>query len=264
MTSNPRPDWRMPQARDVQVLGHRIRYWETGAGAPIVLVHGFSGNATFEWGRVMHLLAERHRVIALQVIGFAPSQQPDMAYTTDALVEHLSAFMKALKLEKVTLVGESFGGWHVAAYAALQARPGSPLAPIAKLVVVAGAICIEKPMRENPRGFVDDAVAAEVEKLIARDPNFDNEPIKARILKESDLGKRHPTAEELSRISVPTLLLWGDKDEHIPLDCAERAAKIIPGANSSCCAMSGTSRRSRCPTTSCGSCRSSPASVSTP
>ena len=116
------------------------------------------------------------------------------------------------------------------AYAALQARPGSPLAPIAKLVVVAGAICIEKPMRENPRGFVDDAVAAEVEKLIARGPNFDNEPIKARILKESDLGKRHPTAEELSRISVPTLLLWGDKDEHIPLDCAERAAKIIPGA----------------------------------
>ncbi len=225
-----RPGWRMPEPRDIQILGHRIRYWDIGEGDPLVLVHGFSGNATFEWGRVMHLLAERRRVIALQVIGFAPSDQPDIPYTTQMLAEHLSAFMKALKLENVTLAGESFGGWHVASYATLAARPGSSLAQISKLIIVAGAICIEKPMRENPRGFVDDAVAAEVEKLIAEGPNFDNEPIKARILKESDLGKRHPPAEELARISVPTLLLWGDKDELIPLDCGERAAAIIPNS----------------------------------
>ena len=87
-----RPDWAMPPERDVTVHGHRIRYWEKGAGRPLVLMHGFSGSATFEWGRVIDALAAHHRVIVPQCIGFAPSEQPDLVYSTDTLVRHLGGF----------------------------------------------------------------------------------------------------------------------------------------------------------------------------
>ena len=83
-------DWRMPPLREVSVLGHRIAYYEKGEGPPLVLAHGFSGSAYFEWGRVFDLLAERHRVVAPQLVGFLPSEQPDIVYSTDAQLAHLS------------------------------------------------------------------------------------------------------------------------------------------------------------------------------
>jgi len=98
-------DWRMPPVREVDVLGHRIAYYERGEGPPLVLAHGFSGSAYFEWGRVFDLLAERHRVVAPQLVGFLPSEQPDIVYSTDAQLAHLSGFLEALKLTGCTLAG---------------------------------------------------------------------------------------------------------------------------------------------------------------
>ena len=42
------PHWQLPDPRDIQILGHRIRYWDAGQGDPLVLVHGFSGSAVYE------------------------------------------------------------------------------------------------------------------------------------------------------------------------------------------------------------------------
>jgi hypothetical protein len=93
-----RPAWRMPAPRDLVVKGERIRYFEQGDGAPLVLMHGFSGSAQFEWGRVIDDLSRNHRVIAPQCVGFAPSAQPDITYSTAALVDHLGAVFAALDL----------------------------------------------------------------------------------------------------------------------------------------------------------------------
>lgn len=217
----------MPEPKDIQVLGHRIRYWDTGEGDPIVLVHGFSGSAAFEWAPVIPGLARRNRAIALQVIGFDPSEQPDIAYTTEALVRHLGEFMRLLALTDITLVGESFGGWHVAAYAVHAAALGQP--PIAKLALIGGAICVKKFPEPTARGFVDPEWQAASDALPQQIRTV-NDPTRMAIVRDSGLGKNQPTRDELARIAVPTLLLWGDKDELIPLACGEDAATLIPNA----------------------------------
>jgi pimeloyl-ACP methyl ester carboxylesterase len=222
-----RPHWRLPEPRAIQVLGHRIHYWDAGQGDPIVLVHGFSGSAVFEWGPVFEALALRHRVVALQVIGFAPSEQPEIAYTTEALVSHLGGFLRALGLENVTLLGESFGGWHVAAYAAKAAALGLP--PIAKLVLVGGAICVKGMPAPGARGFVDAALQAEADDFSRTFP-ASNETTKLLIARDSGLLRRDPSREELAAIAVPTLLVWGEQDELIPVACGEDAASLIPDA----------------------------------
>ena len=130
-------DWRMPPLRETSVLGRRIAYYEKGEGPPLVLVHGFSGSAPFEWGRVFDLLAEHHRVVAPQLVGFLPSEQPDMVYSTDAQLRHLSGFLKALDLTGCTLAGESYGGWLVAAYAARAAEPGGALTLVGRYAISA-------------------------------------------------------------------------------------------------------------------------------
>ena len=221
------PHWRLPDPRAIQVLGHRIHYWDAGQGDPIVLIHGFSGSAVFEWGPVFEPLARRHRVVALQVIGFAPSEQPDIAYTTETLVNHLGEFMRALGLENVTLLGESFGGWHAAAYAAKAAAARQP--PIAKLVLAGGAICVKGMPAPNARGFVSAELQAEADAFSAAFPSS-NDSTKLLIARDSGLLRRDPSREELAAIAVPTLLLWGEQDELIPLACGEDAASLIPDA----------------------------------
>jgi triacylglycerol lipase len=221
------PHWHLPGPSAIEILGHPIHYWDAGKGDPIVLVHGFSGSAIFEWGPVFEPLARRHRVVALQVIGFAPSAQPEIAYTTEALVNHLGEFMRALGLENVTLLGESFGGWHVAAYAAKAAALKQP--PIAKLVLVAGAICVKDMPAPNARGFVSASLQAEADAFSATLP-AGNEGTRMMIARDSGLLRRDPSREELAAIAVPTLLLWGEQDELIPVACGEDAASLIPDA----------------------------------
>ena len=216
----------MPPPTDIQILGHRIRYWEAGACDPIVLVHGFSGSAAFEWAPVIPALARTNRVIALQVIGFQPSEKPAITYSTEALCRHLGEFMRALDLKDITLVGESFGGWHVAAYAVHAAEFGLP--PIARLALIGGAICVRRPPPADASGFFDPEWEAAC--AVMADNAASHDDTRAAILASSGLGRREPTRERLATIAVPTLLLWGEKDALIPVECGEDAATVIPNS----------------------------------
>jgi pimeloyl-ACP methyl ester carboxylesterase len=171
-------------------------------------------------------------VIALQQVGFLPSEKPKMTYSTDAQLDHVSAFIEALGLEDVVMVGESYGGWVTAAYAARAARPASGLAPVARFAIVCGAVGLTEPRRRQARGFVDDTLAAEIEARLGDLNPFEaaNDPTRQAILEESDLVRGQPDAVALSRIAVPTLLLWGEQDEMVPLDYGRAAAAAIPGA----------------------------------
>lgn len=228
-------DWRMPPLREVLVLGHRIAYYEQGEGPPLVLAHGFSGSAPFEWGRVFDLLAERHRVVAPQLIGFLPSEQPDIVYSTDAQLAHLSGFIEALKLSGCTLAGESYGGWLVAAYAARAAEPGSGLARVDRYAILCGAVGAFRAAGETPpapRPPPDTPLwRAILERLPHLNPHdADNNWSRERIFAASDLGRGWPDAEALAKIAAPTLLLWGEDDELVPVRHGRAAAAAIPGS----------------------------------
>src|SRR5579871_4658527 len=227
-------DWRMPPLREATVLGRRIAYYEKGGGPALVLAHGFSGSAAFEWGRVFDLLAEHHRVVAPQLVGFLPSEQPDMTYSTDAQLVHLSAFLAELGLAGCTLAGESYGGWLVAAYAARAAEPGSTLTHAGRYAILCGAVGLirtgEAPPapRAPPDTPLWRAIAKRLPVLNPHDTanNFARE----RIFAASDLGRGWPDAAALGRIATPTLLLWGEDDELVPVRYGSAAAAAIPGS----------------------------------
>jgi pimeloyl-ACP methyl ester carboxylesterase len=227
-------DWRMPPLREVGVLGHRIAYYERGEGPPLVLAHGFSGSAYFEWGRVFDLLAERHRVVAPQLVGFLPSEQPDIVYSTDAQLAHLAGFLQALDLEGCTLAGESYGGWLVAAYAARAAEPGATLARVARYAILCGAVGAlrtgEAPPapRPPPETPLWRAIVQRLPELNPHDAA--NNPTRERIFAASDLGRGWPDTAALGKIATPTLLLWGEADELVPVRYGRAAAAAIPGS----------------------------------
>lgn len=228
-------DWRAPPLREVQVLGHRIAYYEQGEGPALVLAHGFSGSAAFEWGRVFDLLAERHRVVAPQLIGFLPSEQPDILYSTDAQLAHLSGFLEALDLTGCTLAGESYGGWLVAAYAARGAEPGAKLTRVGRYAILAGAVGIRIERSGQPPQVRPPPDTPLWRAIIKRLPELNphevaNNRTREAILAASDLGRGWPDAAALGKIATPTLLLWGEDDDLVPVKFGRAAAAAIPGS----------------------------------
>ncbi|QKE85037.1 alpha/beta fold hydrolase [Arthrobacter sp. NEB 688] len=97
----------------VDVDGIGTNYHRAGDGPPLLLVHG-SGpgvSAFANWRPVLPALAERFDVVAPDVVGFGYTDRPDgFPFTLDAWRGHLLGFLDALGLERVSVVGNSFGG----------------------------------------------------------------------------------------------------------------------------------------------------------
>ena len=86
---------------------------DSGSGFPIALLHG-SGpgvSAWANWRLTIPELAKQYRVVAPDLVGFGFTERPpDIRYDMDTWVEHAIGVLDALGLEKVGLVGNSFGG----------------------------------------------------------------------------------------------------------------------------------------------------------
>jgi len=99
--------------RSIVAAGIRTNYHDMGSGFPVLLIHG-SGpgvSAWANWRLVMPKLAEKCRVIAPDMVGFGFTERPqNYTYSMDHWVQHALGLLDALGLEKVDLVGNSFGG----------------------------------------------------------------------------------------------------------------------------------------------------------
>jgi pimeloyl-ACP methyl ester carboxylesterase len=102
----------------VNVNGADFAYVEKGRGVPILLVHGSLGDFTM-WSAQMDALARNHRVIALSRRYHWPNvlKEEPKDYTPQLHANDVAAFIRALELEPVNLVGHSYGGF-ICAYVA--------------------------------------------------------------------------------------------------------------------------------------------------
>lgn len=105
----------IPQ-KAVDVLGSRMTYLELGEGDAVVFVHG-NPTSSYLWRNVMPYVAEGHRAIAIDLIGMGGSAKPNIAYSFEDHYRYFAAFIDALGIEKVTLVGHDWGATLVWEYA---------------------------------------------------------------------------------------------------------------------------------------------------
>lgn len=98
-----------PIRTSVEVLDSTMAYRELGAGTPIVLLHG-NPTSSHVWRHVIPHLADRARVLAPDLIGMGASGKPDIAYRFVDHARYLDAWIDALELREVVLVGYDWGG----------------------------------------------------------------------------------------------------------------------------------------------------------
>ena len=71
------------QVEKVEAAGLQLAYREQGSGPPVLLLHGWP-TSSFLWRNVMPPIAERNRVIALDLPGFGASDKPPDTDTTSS------------------------------------------------------------------------------------------------------------------------------------------------------------------------------------
>lgn len=99
--------------RTVIAAGIRTNFHDLGSGMPMLLIHG-SGpgvSAFANWRLAMPVLADRARVIAPDMVGFGFTDRPaGQRYDMDAWLRQAIGVLDALRIDRVNLVGNSFGG----------------------------------------------------------------------------------------------------------------------------------------------------------
>ena len=121
----PEPEWTSSMAesdaRFVDIDGIRTRYFESGEGEALVLVHGgqpSSADASaWDWQQNFDALARHFHVYALDRLGQGYTENPqDLDAYADyypRVAQHVHGFIRAMGIEKAHLVGHSQGGWPV-------------------------------------------------------------------------------------------------------------------------------------------------------
>lgn len=100
-------------AETADVEGIATNYHDVGSGPPVVLIHGSGPGVTAHanWRLTLPELGTRFRVLAPDVLGFGYTERPaGVTYDMEVWTRHLLGFLDALGLERVSVVGNSFGG----------------------------------------------------------------------------------------------------------------------------------------------------------
>jgi pimeloyl-ACP methyl ester carboxylesterase len=97
--------------RAVRARGLEFHVAEAGSGEDVVLcLHGWPQH-WYEWRHLMPALADRHRVLALDLRGFGWSDAPADGYEKENLADDVLAVLDELEVGRVKLVGHDWGGW---------------------------------------------------------------------------------------------------------------------------------------------------------
>jgi pimeloyl-ACP methyl ester carboxylesterase len=224
----------MPMAK---VDGVNLYYEETGAGAPLVFVHEFAGDAR-SWHLQVRFFARRYRCIPFNARGYPPSDVPEAvaAYSQQRAVDDIKGVLDHLGIAKAHICGLSMGG-----YATLIFGLTYPERALSLTVAGCGYGSVSadrQAFRQDAevvaRRFEEEGMAA-VAQFYSRGPTrvqfLDKDPMgwqefhgqlasgsaKGHALTLRGVQMTRPSVFDLEksmeRLEVPTLVMTGDEDE---------------------------------------------------
>ena len=209
----------------VKVNGMQMYYEVSGAGDPLIVLHGAYMNIP-TMGAIIPSLAKTHKVYALELQGHGRTTDIDRPITYPNLADDVAAFMDAVGLRKADVFGYSMG-----AIAGLQLAIRHP-EKVNKLISAAGAYDASGWQPEFqamiPNMTVDMFVAmpfaAEYKKLA---PNPNGFPGLVRKLIQLE---KEPMAwgDDVKKLKTPVLVIAGDADG-MTLEHAVSFFKLLGG-----------------------------------
>lgn len=227
----------------VYVGDHIVRYLEGGKGETVILLHGFQADKD-TWTLFVKSLTPHCRVIAIDILGFGESSKPENhSYSISSQVEFLNRIVNVMKPGRFHIGGHSMGGAIAGRYVAEYPEKVSSLALFNTSGVTTPVKSrLQKMMKKGQNPFVirsfDDyekmlnlvfekqiffpgLFKSHHSRLAIRSRTF-NKKIIEQIMEE-----KYSLENDFSRISIPTFVLWGDKDKVVDVSAVRVLKKGI-------------------------------------
>jgi 2-hydroxy-6-oxonona-2,4-dienedioate hydrolase len=232
--------------------GIRTRYVQAGnPQAPaLVMLHGTAGSwECFCANLAAH--AAHFNCFAFDLVGSGFTDKPDVDYEIPVYVSHVADFMRAVGLDRASLIGVSLGAWIAARFAVAHPAMVEKMSLLAASGLIANAQtmgqirsvrtkAVDDPSWENmqtvfltlihdERNRIPDLVAAR--QRIYRQPEMKQAMAHILCLQDPAIRTRNLIAEDdWRRIQAPTLLVAAPDDKEDYYRTALRAAELIPDA----------------------------------
>jgi 2-hydroxymuconate-semialdehyde hydrolase len=232
----------------VNVGGVATNYLASGAGDPLILLHGSGPGVTAyaNWRGVIPDLARHFRCFAPDTLGFGYTQFPaDIAgFAMDRWIEHLIGFMDELAIERAHFIGNSYGGALTLALAARHPqRTGR--------IVLMGSAGLRQPMSAGLERVWGYQPSLEAMRELMTTFAFDPALVKEEIVASRYHASIRPGAQEafaslfpeprqrwldalatdedtLRALPHPTMLVHGREDVIVPWQSSQRLHELIP------------------------------------
>ena len=229
------------------VAGLEMRELAGGSGDPLVMLHHSFGNPG--WMPIHDALADQYTVHALDLPGYGGpegSDQPNWARHPRDLALIVGQWLRVKDFGPVELVGCGFGGWVAAEMATMAPEL------LRRLVLVGAAGLLPEQGRIYDQFLVSHS--AYVEAAFSRAEAFediyprngddpDEHPLGDDTLVVWDMNREMTTRVAwkpymynrrlrplLGGVTVPALVVWGDSDAVVPIECAHTYVEALPDA----------------------------------
>ncbi len=216
--------------KQIAVNGLLLNYYIDGADkSPVLLfLHGWRSESSV-WFPALENFDAENSIYCLDLPGFGKSELPHSAYSVENYSEIISGFISKLGLDKVVIIGHSFGG-----RIAIKLASKNP-------DFLKGIVLVDSA------GFVDKTLSNKLKRIIAKPlkPIFkfkalhgirksiyrfigSEDYVATPQLRENYLKViGEDLSEDMKKINIPTMIIWGDKDKDTPINYAHKMKNII-------------------------------------
>jgi pimeloyl-ACP methyl ester carboxylesterase len=200
---------------ETYIGGIKINYQTVGEGKPFLILHGWGSNSD-RWVPVAEGISKKgFKVIIPDLPGFGKSDALEMPWNTNKYIDFIEKFVKELNLGEYYLLGHSFGGALASKMAVKHNQDIRKLFYFIPYYAFIRKAIYKFIIRKSDYVYVEGIMKATYLNVVAEDLSF-----------------------HLPFIKVPTIIIWGDKDEYTPLQegyFIEKQIKkskiiVIPGA----------------------------------
>ena len=246
------------ELKTTTIHGHRVGYYLAGRGPALLLLHGI-GSSSLTWKRVIEMLAQRYTVLAPDLLGHGTSERLRGDYSLGAHASGVRDLMVKLGIDRATVCGHSLGGGVAMVFAyqfpercerlvlVASGGLGPEVSPLLRLLSLPGSDLVV-PIGTFPGltraasrfggalGRLGIQLSPRAEELWQCYASLDTQEARRAFLSTlreviDFQGQRVSAVDRLYLASqVPVLIVWGTRDEIIPVAHARHAHREMPGS----------------------------------
>ena len=235
----------MPTARVGDI---NIEYYVEGSGAPLMMIMGFGGQASWWSERFLELLRPHFQIIRFSNRGTGQTDKPQVQYSVRMMADDAAGLLGELGIGKAHVLGISMGGM-IAQELVLDypervrglvlgcTTPGwsqgvPPSQETTALLMPTPGVSLEEQFRkawpaivtpelvEREREFLEEMLRIGLENVTPMDT----------MMRQAAAIQAFDAYERLPQIQAPTFIIHGDKDQLMPPQNADILRERVPGS----------------------------------